>query len=115
MLAGMRTKAITIGDTEIDVTDDDSDGWRELLPESGERMVDVAVEALLVDDGVLANAFGTGPLMKDYTIDIDGVGQFSGTFRVPSGGVEVNTVYNEAVGASFTIKSSGPVTYVAST
>jgi predicted secreted protein len=52
----MRTKAITIGDTEIDVTDDDSDGWRELLPESGERMVDVAVEALLVDDGVLANA-----------------------------------------------------------
>lgn len=112
---GMRSKSISIGDQEIDITDDDADGWRTLLAESGERMVDVAVEALLKDDSVLANAFDAGPILKAYTIDIDGIGQFSGTFRIPSGGVEVSTVYNEAVGISFTIKSSGEVTYVAST
>lgn len=114
-LTGMRSKSITIGDTEIDITTDDSAGWRELLPESGERMVDIAIDALVKDDGALAGAFGTGPALRAYTIDIDGIGEFSGTFRIPSGGVDVTATYNEAVGMSFTIKSSGEVTYSAST
>lgn len=114
-LTGMRSKSITIGDTEIDITNDDSDGWRELLPDSGERMVDISIEALVKDDGIVATALDGGPVMKDYTIDIDGIGEFSGTFRVPSGGVDVSAQYKEAVGLSFAIKSSGEVLYTAST
>ena len=41
-IAGGQSKTVTRGKTEVDVTSDDSDGWRELLVKPGMRNVDLA-------------------------------------------------------------------------
>jgi predicted secreted protein len=42
-IAGVKTKSMTVNNEPVEVTDDDSDGWRELLAEPGTRSVDMGV------------------------------------------------------------------------
>lgn len=105
-LTGMRSKSITIGDTEIDATQGESDGWRHLLPDSSLQWVDVGIEAFVSEGSLLAAAIAAKKPLANYVLDIDGIGEFSGTFRIPSGGITIDAVYNEGAKISFTLKSS---------
>ena len=53
-VAGIRTKSFTIGMEPIDVTTDDSNAWRTLLAEPGNRTIDCSGSGVSEDDSFLA-------------------------------------------------------------
>ena len=54
-LAGVQTKSVAVNKEPIDVTDDNSDGWRELLPEDGRKEVNISVSGV-TDSATLFDA-----------------------------------------------------------
>ncbi len=58
-VAGIRTKSFTIGNEPIDVTTDDSNAWRTLLAEPGNRTVDVSGSGVSEDNTFLALALAS--------------------------------------------------------
>lgn len=46
-IAGVQTKGLTCNNTPIDVTDDNSSGWRELMAIPGLKTVDVPISGVL--------------------------------------------------------------------
>ena len=59
-VAGLRTKSIRLNSRTVDVTDQSSNGWTELLPEAGIRSVSVTGSGVFRDaasDAVIRSAF----------------------------------------------------------
>ena len=52
-IGGMRSKTFTINNSSVDITDADSDGWRELLGDAGDRTVSVSGSGVFKDDAAL--------------------------------------------------------------
>lgn len=48
-IAGVRSKSISINNDPVDITSDDDDGWRKLLPEPGQRGIDLSVSGVTKD------------------------------------------------------------------
>lgn len=53
-IAGCRAKSISKNNEAIDITNDDSAGWRELLAEPGSRTVEISVSGITKDSVLLA-------------------------------------------------------------
>jgi TP901-1 family phage major tail protein len=51
--AGVRATDITINGNPVDITNKDSDGWRELLPDSGVKQVDITFSGVMNDSDQL--------------------------------------------------------------
>ena len=59
-VAGLRTKSIRLNSRTVDVTDQGSNGWTELLPEAGIRSVSVTGSGVFRDaasDALIRSAF----------------------------------------------------------
>lgn len=50
VIAAVQSKTVTHAREAVDVTNDDSDGWRTLLPDPGVRSMDVSVEGVATED-----------------------------------------------------------------
>ena len=113
-IAGGREHGITINNEAIDVTDKDSNGWRELLSDPSTRSVDISFTGLMDGATYVALALGstTTALLADYTVEIDGVGTFTGDFHLSS--VELGTPHDDAVELTMTLASSGAIAWTAS-
>jgi len=109
VIAGVRTKSITINNEPIDVTTDDSDGFRQLMEDSGTRSIDLSVEGVTQDDTLIAAAANGSTLIETYTITFASGATISGDFRLNS--VEKGAEYNEAITFSAEIQSTGEWTY----
>jgi TP901-1 family phage major tail protein len=114
-IAGGREHGITINNEAIDVTDKDSAGWRTLLADPATRSVDVSFSGLMDGATFLALALGTTTtaLLSDYTVQIEGVGSFTGDFHLSS--VELGTPHDDAVELTMTLASSGAIAWTAAT
>jgi predicted secreted protein len=106
-----RTKTLTINGEPLDVSDDRSDGWRELLAtEIGEQGMTISVEGLYkgstlrLKNNTAAAATITMP---------SGEGTITGSFVLT--GFEVTGEYNDSLTFSAELRSSGPVTQAANT
>jgi predicted secreted protein len=105
---GVREKGIALAGEPIDVTDDDSDGWRQLLEEAGENQVNISLSGVTKDQ----------ILMKDW---FDGTRTRTATLTYPDGRIITGTfflanytdtgAYNDATTFECELQSNGEATY----
>jgi predicted secreted protein len=109
-IAGARSDSITINNEPIDITDKDDAGWRTMLADVGVRSIDCEVEGILTDSTFLALAVGTASaLLEAYTLEIDGIGDFTGNFYLAS--FAVTGEQADATTFTASIQSSGTITF----
>jgi predicted secreted protein len=109
-IAGARSDSITINNEPIDITDKDDAGWRTMLADVGVRSIDCEVEGILTDSTFLALAVGTASaLLEAYTLEIDGIGDFTGNFFLAS--FAVTGEQADATTFTASIQSSGTITF----
>lgn len=112
-IAGARTKTISLNKEPIDITSDDSTGWRELLGEAGIQSCDLSVEGVTDDYALIASWF-TSSTAQAVVITFPGAGgTISGNFMLAT--LENTGAYNDAVTFSASLQSSGAVTYTPGT
>lgn len=109
-IAGARSDSFTINNEPIDITDKDDAGWRTYLADVGVRSIDCEVEGVLDDSTFLALAVGTSSaLLEAYTLDVIGIGEFTGNFYLASFAVTGDQA--DATTFTATIQSSGTITF----
>lgn len=111
-VAGARSDNITINNEPIDITDKDDAGWRTYLADAGVRSIDAEVEGVLDDATFLSLAVGTASaLLEAYTLDIIGLGEFTGNFYLAS--FALTGEQADAITFTASIQSSGQITFTA--
>lgn len=109
-IAGARSDSFTINNEPIDITDKDDAGWRTYLADAGVRSIDCEVEGVINDSTFLALAVGTASaLLEAYTIEIVGLGDFTGNFYLAS--FAVTGEQADAITFTASIQSSGAITF----
>ena len=111
VLAGIRSKSVTVGVDNVDVTTDDDLGFRTLLAEAGQVNLDISFDGVETD-GVVRDLIlvgGTSQQYTDLTLTWPNGDVLSGTFNL--GGYEESGTYNDAVTFSSSLQSSGSWTY----
>jgi len=116
VLAGVRTRGVSISNEYVDVTNDDDNGWRTLLADPGLRSVEVTAggitkNEILINEMMKASITGE-PLDVNLPTSLTTPGTLSGTFLVSA--YEQTGEHDGAVEFSATFMSSGVVTYTAS-
>jgi len=105
VLAGVRSKSLSINHEPVDITSDDDDGFRTLLGVVGESSFELSVEGVAKDSVLFDVATGTGSkLLTDVTIEHP-EGTISGDVFLSS--FESTGPYNDASTFSATLQSSG--------
>ena len=109
VVAGVRTKSMTINNTPIDITTDDDSGFRTLLELPGEKQIDASVEGLLKDETLIADAATGTSLIENATITLPSGGVITGSFRLNS--MEIGGEYLDSVTFTAELQSSGAFVY----
>lgn len=112
-IASVRTKTVTINNEAIDVTTDDSSGFRTLLEDAGQSQIDLSVEGLTDNDDLIAAAANGTGLIDTYTIEFPNGATITGDFRLNN--MEVGAEYNAAITFTAEIHSTGSYTFTAGT
>lgn len=116
-LAGVRSRSISVSNEYVDVTTDDSNGWRELLADPGVRSVDVTISGLTTDEvmiaAIMAANVSNEVLEATLPTALASPGNISGNFLVSS--LETSGDHDGEVEFSVTFMSTGAVAYTAST
>lgn len=105
VIAGARTKTITINGTPVDITSDDDSGYRTLLEASGEKQIDMSVEGLAKDDVLVEALANNGTLIAEVVLTLPSGATITGDFRLNS--VELGAPYNDAVTFTAELQSTG--------
>lgn len=109
--AGITSKEITFNGEAIDISDDDSDGWRELHTEPGELSLDISFEGLEKDSVLRTTAATANRMLTAVTVVFPDLGEYEGNFYL--GSYKVKGEKNEAITFSAEIQSSGKIEYTA--
>jgi len=109
VIAAVKAKTVNRQKDAVDVTSDDSAGWRTLLPEAGQRQIDLEIEGV-----------ATPANYDDFIVKWNGNTHSSVTIEHPSGTTETGSFflsnlsntgpYNEHIGFTASLQSSGEVT-----
>jgi TP901-1 family phage major tail protein len=112
-VCGLTQTGLTINAESVDVTDNCSNGWREMLEGAGVRSVSITASGNANDNA--AQLFITQAILVDEFIEARirrGYGdEFSGTWHIPSNGF--SAPYNGAETFEVTLESAGEITYSA--
>ena len=116
-ITGLREKGITFEGEPIDITDDNSNGWRELLSDPAQRGVNISCSGLTKDLALIGIAMDSD---LDKAVIITYVDASAATPATITGsfffsGLNQTGSYNDAVAYSFELTSSGEVTYTEAT
>ena len=63
LIAGARSKSITINNEPIDITSDDDLGFRTLLDDPAVRSIDMSIEGVTKDDDLITAATASSPTL----------------------------------------------------
>jgi len=112
-VAGVRTTSLKINNEEVDITNKDSAGWRELLEAAGVQSVDIDVEGITSDAANYETLQGyaqaqtiNGFQLINTATDTDAI---SGNFLIT--GWTQGQPHNKEATFSCTLKSSGTITF----
>lgn len=108
-IAGVREKALSVNGEPVDVTADDSAGWREVLAETGEQQVDLSLSGVTKSNVLKVIAFSKTDKVKAVTLEYADGGIVAGDFYF--GPYNETGPYNDATTFEQSLVSSGPVTY----
>lgn len=112
-IAGVRTKSVAINGEGIDVTDDDSAGWRELLDDPAELQISISVSGIVKDDSLREESLSSTDRMQPTSFQYPDGGEISGNFYLSS--YTETGEYNGAVTFEAEFQSSGVVAYTPAT
>lgn len=102
-----REKSLSFAGENIDVTDGCSDGFQELLEESGMEAIEITLSGLDKDDELL-EAKASGPLIQAGTFTRKSGATISGNFRLSA--LSYGAPYNDVATYEATFSSSGEYT-----
>lgn len=106
---GVREKGIALNGEPVDVTDDVSDGWRELLAEAGEHQVNISLSGVTKSDDLKVSWFAVTDRIKAVTITYPDGGVLAGNFFLAS--FSETGPYLDATTFEAEIQSTGAVTF----
>lgn len=110
VIAGVRTKTVTINGEPIDITSDDDSGFRTLLASAGTRSIDLSVEGVTKDATLRAIVAGvSSQLLTDISVEYPNGDTIDGDFYLVN--IEESGEYQDALTFSASLQSSGPFTY----
>lgn len=110
LLAGVQEKSISINGEAIDISGDDSSGYRELMAEPGQKSVDVSVSGISKDDKLRVIAFANDRTLPLKILYPDG-GTITGTFYLAT--YKETGPYKDAMTFEAEWQSTGAVTFTA--
>lgn len=112
VIAGLRTKGISVNGEPIDVTTDDDAGYRTLLAEAGQMALDISLDGI-TKDNELRQAINadTTLTLAGASIEYPNGDTITGTFLLVS--LEESGAYNDAITFTGSLQSSGQWTYTA--
>lgn len=112
-IACLRTKSFTIANEAIDITDDCSGAWRELLAEPGNRTIDISASGLSKDDTITALVVTdtASVVLEDIQIELPSGATIDGSFFITS--YAQTGEYQDAVTFDLEMQSSGAPTFTA--
>ena len=113
LIAAIQTKSTTMNREAVDVTTDDSDGWRTLLPEPGVRSVDQSIEGVVTSANVsVITDEWEGNVLSDITIVGPDGREMTAADGFFLGNVEMSGEQDGHVAFTAELQSSGEVTIV---
>jgi len=115
-VAGLRTTSLQMNEETVDVTNKDSNGFRTLLDGKIVQSMSLSAEGVYQDDSTFAKlrtVFLAGT-NEEYQLVLPGAsagaaGTFEGAFRITS--LETTGDYNNEVGFSVSLESSGEIAF----
>ena len=107
-IPGVQEKGIALNGEAVDVSADDSGGWRELLTLAGENQVDVSLSGVTREDQLKTDWFA-GNRTKAVTITYPDGGVISGTFFLAS--YSETGPFKDATTFEAELQSTGSVTF----
>lgn len=111
VIAGLRTKSMTVNNEPIDVTTDDDNGYRTLLEDSATKSIDISFDGLTKDETLIEHAVTGAGLIEAYTIEFPYGGSITSDFRLNN--LEISGEHEDAVEFSGELQSTGEFTYTA--
>ena len=108
-VAAIRTKGVSINAEPIDVTNDDSAQWRELIEDAGQVSVTMSVAGVAKNHTLLIESLAAGDRTQSTVFEYPGGGKIQGLFFLAS--YAENGEYNGAATFEAEFQSHGPVTY----
>lgn len=105
---GVREKGVEFSGEAIDVSADDSSGWRELLTVAGQNEVNISLSGVTKSD-TLREDWINGTRTQPATIAYSNGATLTGTFYLAT--YNETGVYNDAVTFEAEIQSTGAVLY----
>lgn len=109
-IAGVTTKKLTINGEPVDVSDDNSDGWKEVLAEAGEVSVEISVSGIVKNDDLKVTALANTARTKTLSLTYPDTGVLSGDFYL--GNYSETGEYKDKITFEASFTSDGEVTFV---
>lgn len=114
LVAGVRELGFSVGGEAVDVTNNDSEGWRTLIDAAGVNSVDIPISGVLVDDYLRQAAINGAPIdsglrMQNATLVRRDGSMLSGTFYMQ--GYSETGAHDGEITFEATLMSSGPIVY----
>ena len=111
VIAGLRTRGLSVNKEPVDVTTDDDAGFRKLLAEAGQVSLDMSIDGITKDDVLRASALTNTTLtLTSVTVEYPNGDEL--TFdEVMMNSFEESGSYNEAITFTASLQSSGEWTY----
>jgi predicted secreted protein len=107
-IEGVREKGIALAGEPINVSDDDSDGWRELLSEVGENTVDISLSGVIKSTALKVDWFA-GTRTRAVVITYPDGSIIAGDFMLAS--YNETGPYADATTFEGALQSTGEITY----
>jgi predicted secreted protein len=117
-LVGIRTRGLSIAAEPVDVTTDDDDGERTILPDPGVRSAEISVAGITSDEVLIGEILSgvTGRTLSSATVNLPSNLATPGTvvFDAFISAFEITGEHDGAVEFTATLMSAGPIAYTAS-
>ena len=113
-IGGGKSFSLTIGNTIVDVSNQDSAGIRELLADAGITSFTFTMSGTFIDDTAVGTLHtqARDRTHTDYKITVPGLGAFEGIFGVSN--LSWDADFGDSVQYSVTLESAAPVTFTSS-
>lgn len=113
-VAGVLELGFNVNGEAVDVTNNDSNGWRTLLDAAGVNGIDIPISGVLKDDTLRADVIngatiGSGLRLQAATLQRADGSMLSGTFYLQ--GYSETGSHDDKITFQATLMSSGPITY----
>lgn len=111
-IGGMRSTSFTVNSEQVDITDKDSSGYRELLNGAGVRSISITGSGVFKDDSAYNTiqelALGTSDNQEEFQLVFGNSDILQGVFEVAS--LEEGGEHNAEQTYSITLESAGAFT-----